>query len=190
MTYGRDGGAAPKSPAADATETAEVRARPIPIGVLLHDVARLRRQLFDAEMKPLGLTRSQCWVLAHLGHHDEHGLTQSQIAAALDVGKVTLGGLVDRLEARGLVRRELSPTDRRVRYVRLTVKGRRAVATTQVMRPLVDDLIMHGISPRRREELAGALLLMRSNLLAVRRRRAGAHAQHGIDGDSLVETIP
>ena len=186
MTYGRDGGAARKSPAADAIETTEARARPIPIGVLLHDVARLRRQLFDAEMKPLGLTRSQCWVLAHLGRHDDRGLTQSEIAGALDVGKVTLGGLVDRLEARGLVRRELSLTDRRVKHVRLTVKGRHAVATTQVMRPLVDELIMQGISPRRREELAGALLLMRSNLLAVRRRRGSAlaNAQHGLAGDA------
>jgi DNA-binding MarR family transcriptional regulator len=156
----------------------------MPIGVLLHDVARLRRQMFDAEMKPVGLTRSQCWVLAHLGRNEERGLTQSEIADALNVGKVTLGGLVDRLDARGLVRRESSPVDRRVKYVRLTVKGRRALATTDVIRPLVDELIMRGIPSRLRDELARALLVMRSNLLDVCRRRhsVATSSHHALDG--------
>lgn len=36
------------------------------IGFLVHDVSRMRRTLFDQEMKPLGITRSQWWVLAQL----------------------------------------------------------------------------------------------------------------------------
>jgi DNA-binding MarR family transcriptional regulator len=187
MTYGRERGAArASSPADELTEDNQPQARGMPIGVLLHDVARMRRQMFDAETKPLGLTRSQCWVLAHLGRDYNRGRTQSEIADALGVGKVTLGGLVDRLEARGLVRRELSAADRRVKYVLLTAKGRRAVARTRVIRPLVDEFIMRGISPRLREELAGALLLMRSNLLAVRRRRSsdGANSQQRLHSDT------
>jgi MarR family transcriptional regulator for hemolysin len=140
--------------------------RTMPIGVLLHDVARLRRQLFDAETRPLGLTRSQYWVLAHLAR-SEGPARQSEIAEALSVGKVTLGGLVDRLEASGLVRRESSPTDRRVRYVRLTARGRKAAAVTDEVRPQVDELMLEGMAPAQREQARQLLERMRSNLLAV-----------------------
>jgi DNA-binding MarR family transcriptional regulator len=171
--YGKNGAAAARrSMRSEPLKDDSDAERPVPIGVLLHDVARLRRQMFDAQMKPAGLTRSQCWVLAYLEKNRGQNLTQSEIAEALNVGKVTLGGLVDRLETRELVRREPSADDRRVKFVRLTAKGRRAVASTDVIRPLVDDYMMRGISPRLREELAGALLRMRSNLLGVRR---GAH---------------
>jgi MarR family transcriptional regulator, transcriptional regulator for hemolysin len=146
------------------------------IGVLVHDIARLRRQMFDAEMSPLGLTRSQCWVLAHLERHPDR-VAQSELAAALDVGKVTLGGLVDRLETRGLVRREPCAYDRRVKYVRLTPRGRKAVSSTNVIRPMVDDYMMRGLSPALREQVTAALDLMRTNLLDVRRSRGSASAR-------------
>ena len=40
--------------------------RDLRIGFLIHDVSRLRRNTFDQYMKPLGVTRSQWWVIAHL----------------------------------------------------------------------------------------------------------------------------
>jgi MarR family transcriptional regulator for hemolysin len=144
------------------------------IGALIHDVARLRRHAFDEQAKPMGLTRSQFSVLAHHGRLDEQGMKQSEIAAALEVGKVTLGGLVDRLEASGLVRRDLSGEDRRVKRVRLTSKGRRALETAQRMRPLLDEFVMRDVSPRVRSEVAGALAAMRSNLLTMQRQRRPA----------------
>ena len=159
----------------------ESRRQDMPIGVLLHDVARLRRQMFDAETKPLGLTRSQCWVLVHLSRHRGR-MMQSEIAAALDVGKVSLGGLIDRLEAGGLVRRESAPEDRRVKYVRLTAKGRRAVDSTNIIRPLVDEHMMRGLSRGAREELVAALTHMRTKLLDVRRNRGSASEQRRKQG--------
>jgi DNA-binding MarR family transcriptional regulator len=141
------------------------------IGALIHDVARLRRHAFDEQAKPMGLTRSQFSVLAHLGRHPDGGMNQSEIAAALEVGKVTLGGLVDRLEAGGLARRELSDEDRRVKRIRLTGKGRRALQTAQQMRPMLDEFIMRDLAESTRSELAGALAAMRSNLLAMQRER-------------------
>jgi MarR family transcriptional regulator for hemolysin len=148
-----------------------VDGRPMSIAALIHDVARLRRQAFDEQAKPLGLTRSQFSVLAHLGRHPDRGMNQSEIAAALEVGKVTLGGLIDRLEARGLARRELSGEDRRVKRIRLTSKGRRALETTERMRPMLDEFIMRDVPDEARGELAIALAAMRSNLLAMQRER-------------------
>jgi MarR family transcriptional regulator for hemolysin len=153
------------------SESVTVDGRPMSIGALIHDVARLRRHAFDDQAKPLGLTRSQFSVLAHLGRHPDGRMNQSEIAAALEVGKVTLGGLVDRLEAGGLARRELSGEDRRVKRIRLTAKGRRALETAQRMRPKLDEFIMRDLPKTTRGQLAGALAAMRANLLAMERER-------------------
>ncbi len=63
---------------------------------LIHDVSRLRRSAFDRYMKPLGITRSQWWVLAYLSRED--GMTQSRLAEELDLCKVAIGGLIDRVQ--------------------------------------------------------------------------------------------
>jgi MarR family transcriptional regulator, transcriptional regulator for hemolysin len=156
-----------QSPSASVT----IDGRPMSIGALIHDVARLRRHAFDEQAKPLGLTRSQFSVLAHLGRHTDQGMNQSEIAAGLEVGKVTLGGLVDRLEAGGLVRRELCRVDRRVKQIRLTAKGLRALETAQRMRPMLDEFIMRDLPDNVRGAVAGALAAMRSNLLVMQRDR-------------------
>ncbi|RYD91977.1 MAG: MarR family transcriptional regulator, partial [Sphingomonadales bacterium] len=65
------------------------------LGFLIHDVSRLRRTVTDRALRPLGITRSQWWVLAYLSRRD--GMTQSALAADLDLTKVGVGGLVSRM---------------------------------------------------------------------------------------------
>src|SRR2546429_4247595 len=85
------------------------------LGFRIHDVSRLRRSAFDRCLKPLNVTRSQWWVLAYLSRED--GMTQSQLAEELDLGKVAVGGLIDRLEKSGLVRPDADASDRPVNPV-------------------------------------------------------------------------
>ena len=85
---------------------------------IYQDIARFRTQLYDILIGPHGLTTSQAAVLSRL--FVENDLTQSDLAKRLAVGTVTLGGLVDRLEARGLVERHVDPDDRRANRIRLT----------------------------------------------------------------------
>ena len=59
------------------------------LGFLVHDVSRLRRRVVDRALKPLGVTRSQWWVLAFLSRSD--GMSQVALADELDLGKVALG---------------------------------------------------------------------------------------------------
>ena len=41
------------------------------LGFLMHDVSRLRRIVFDEFVRPIGLTRSQWWILAQVSRlHD------------------------------------------------------------------------------------------------------------------------
>ena len=88
------------------------------LGFLVSDVHRLITTAIDKEMKELGLTRSQLRVILHLVRED--GLTQVRIADDLQLGKVTIGGLLDRLEVKQLVERRPHPTDRRATLVYLT----------------------------------------------------------------------
>lgn len=155
-----------------ATKLSAEREAAIPIGRLIHDVARLRRKLLDTEMQPAGLTRSQWSVLASLSRQRGAVLVQSELAKELEIGKVTLGGLIDRLESKGFVRREADLEDRRVKRVLLTPKGKKAVSTMDVVRPIIDDIVMRGLSPLARMKITEGMLQMRSNLLQMQRTSA------------------
>ncbi len=95
-------------------------------GFLIHDVSRLRRVVVDRALKPLGITRSHWWVLAFLSRRD--GMTQTALAADLDLTKVAIGGLLDRMEAAGFVERRADQSDGRARRVYLTRAGAKMVA--------------------------------------------------------------
>lgn len=113
-------------------------------GYLIHDVSRLRRTLFDRWLVPVGITRSQWWVLAFLARND--GMPQTDLAAELDVGKVALGALIDRLETGGFVERRPDPSDRRIKRVILTEAGQRLVADLRSRNRDFNRRVMKSIS--------------------------------------------
>ncbi len=95
------------------------------LGFLIHDVSRLRRTVFDKALKPLGITRSQWWVLTNLSRNSSHEMMQTELANVLDIGKVALGGLLDRLEASGYIERRADPVDRRTKRIVMTRRVRK-----------------------------------------------------------------
>ncbi len=133
------------------------------LGFLIHDVSRLRRSAFDRCLKPLSVTRSQWWVLAYLSRED--GMTQSQLAEELDLGKVAVGGLIDRLEKSGLVRREADANDRRVNRVFLEPKSKQLVTKMRKVSHRMNEQILAGLTDDRLEGTAVTLDAMKRNLL-------------------------
>ncbi|WP_311268023.1 MarR family transcriptional regulator [Sphingobium sp. WCS2017Hpa-17] len=101
------------------------------LGFLIHDVSRLRRTVIDKALKPLGITRSQWWVLSNLARNSSHEMVQTELANVLDIGKVALGGLLDRLEASGYIERKADPADRRAKRVVMTRKGEEILVQMQ-----------------------------------------------------------
>lgn len=75
----------------------------------------------NRHIRAMRLTPSQFDVIATLG--DTEGLTCSELSSATLVTKGTLTGVLDRLCAKGLIRREPVKEDRRSTFVRLTSKG-------------------------------------------------------------------
>jgi len=131
---------------------------------LIHDVSRLRRVMFDRIVRNLGTSRSQWWVLAFLSRDD--GSPQTNLADELDVGKVALGGLVDRLEEAGMVERRADPIDRRVKRVFLTKEGRKLVSQNKELDKSVNDTTLTGVSEADFETTMHTLEKMKSNLLS------------------------
>lgn len=107
------------------------------LGYLIHDVSRMRQTLVDQHMKPAGVTRSQWWVLANLSRHGSEGIMSTELARLLDVGKVTLGGLINRLEVAGYVYRRPDKTDRRAKHIFITDAG---YSLIERMRAIIVDL--------------------------------------------------
>jgi DNA-binding MarR family transcriptional regulator len=133
------------------------------LGFLIHDVSRLRRSAFDRCLKPVNVTRSQWWVLAYLSRQD--GMTQSQLAEELDLGKVAIGGLIDRLEKAGLVRRDADAADRRVNRVFLEPKSKQLITRMRKLSHQLNQRILAGLPETQLETAARTLDTMKRNLL-------------------------
>ena len=125
-------------------------------GFLIHDVSRLRRIVVDRALKPLGITRSQWWVLAFLSRRD--GMTQTGLAADLDLTKVAIGGLIDRMETGGFIDRRADERDARARRVFLTPEGQKLVATIRENVDIVEAEILLAVTE---DELDGAAAVLR-----------------------------
>lgn len=134
-------------------------------GFLLHDVSRLRKKVVDQELKPLGITRSQWWVLVNISKHGQEGIAQTELARVMSVGKVSLGGLIDRMEAAGWLERIPDSKDRRSKKVVMTSSGKQILKEVQEFAVGINKNIMTGISREQNEQLDGLLRTMMQNLI-------------------------
>lgn len=134
-------------------------------GFLIHDVSRLRRVVTDRSLKPLGITRSQWWVLAFLSRRD--GMTQTALADDLDLTKVAIGGLLDRMETSGFVERRADQRDGRIRRVYLTQAGTRLVNTIRAHVEQIELEILADVSDAELQAAADTLIKIKRTLLTM-----------------------
>jgi DNA-binding MarR family transcriptional regulator len=121
------------------------------LGFLVHDVSRLRRRVVDRALKPLGVTRSQWWVLAFLSRSD--GMSQVALADELDLGK--------------FVARRPDDDDRRVKRVFLTRRGQALIARIRESVSVTEKEILEKIDETELRATGRALRRMKENLLAM-----------------------
>jgi DNA-binding MarR family transcriptional regulator len=133
-------------------------------GFLLHDVSRLLRKQFDRRAQSLGLTRAQWAVIAHLFRNE--GINQTALAELLEIEKITLARLLDRLEAADWLERRPDPGDRRANRLYLKEKAYPIVDRMRLLASEVQDLSLDGLDPQQREALIDMLLMIKRNLQA------------------------
>jgi MarR family transcriptional regulator for hemolysin len=88
----------------------------------LVESSRLLRNYIDHRAKARGTTRAQWIVLFRL--REQEGLSQVDLADALELQPISLVRLLDRLVEHGLVERRSDPRDRRANRLFLTASGR------------------------------------------------------------------
>ena len=90
-------------------------------GFYIRRLQQIAVAIFLEETQDFGITPVQFAALTAILR--EPGLDQRTLAGRIGFDTSTLGSVIDRLEARGLVVRSNSPTDRRVRLLHLTDAG-------------------------------------------------------------------
>jgi DNA-binding MarR family transcriptional regulator len=142
---------------------------------LIYDVAQLVRRHADKRARMHGMTRAQWAVLARLER--EPGITQSRLAALTDVEPITIGRLVDRLEANGLIERHADRDDRRIWRLTLTRKSAAILRQIAAFRRELHADMAQGLDEASLGTLVGCLQRMRANLT---KKKFAGHAASSV----------
>jgi MarR family transcriptional regulator for hemolysin len=132
------------------------------LSFLLHDVSHRVSRVFDKQMDPLGLTRSQWGVLVYVAR--QPGIVQTQLAEKLEIGRMAVTGLIDRMELKGLVERKEDTDDRRIKRIFLSPSAKQIIPSIEAAGELVGSRIFSGLSMEDRNRLIGCLLSVRDQV--------------------------
>jgi MarR family transcriptional regulator for hemolysin len=113
----------------------------------LHNASRAWRQAVDRRLKDLGVSQAS-WMTITVAARAKSPLSQSELADRLAVEGATMVSMVDRLVKAGLVRREPSATDRRVKHVALTEAGQRLHGKVRTEAAAVRRELLTDIEPK------------------------------------------
>jgi len=137
---------------------------------LLHDLARHLRLEADRRASAYGLTRAQ-WVILHWLER-QPGLSQKELAEIVEVEPITIGRLIDRLEARDMVERRADPEDRRIWRLHLKPPALPVLAELRGEREEMLRSVAEGIDPAILPILKEGLARMKTNVVAGSRARS------------------
>ena len=111
-------------------------------GHLIRRLHQKSTQAFTRGMQEAGFDLTQVQFAAMDAICAHPGVDQAGVATLIGYDRATIGGVIDRLEQKGLIRRAISRHDRRAREVTLTREGRRVLeAVLPVVTALQDDIL-------------------------------------------------
>lgn len=147
------------------------------VGYKLLQLALAMRRETASRLLSLGLTEAQwrpLWMLK-AGRAD----TPQALARVLGVDAGAMTRMLDRLEAKGLIGRVRSLTDRRVTQLRLTATGEAATEGIPEVVARVNNDYLQGFSREEFEELNALLARMRANGRSLEPLDADAPGERG-----------
>src|SRR5690606_11735840 len=130
---------------------------------LVYEVAKLLRRRFESVTRAHELTLTQWRAMAQINRQPE--ISQAVLAAATDSDPMTMSGVLERLERRGLIERYPDPTDSRAKLARLTEDGTQLLTAASKISDELHALSLDGFTPQEREILMQGLSRIRDNLL-------------------------
>lgn len=119
----------------------------------LHQLAVAR---FTSEMGDIGLTPIQWSALFTIAK--QPGIDQITLSREIFIDPSTIAGVLERLETRKLVKRIVSPDDRRVRLLSITEDGIAVMKEANEVVFRTQDWLMETLSPAERKQLMKLML--------------------------------
>lgn len=142
-------------------------------GHLIRRAQQISTALFAEECAAFDLTSVQYAAMAAIRAHPEVDATRLSHLIAFD--RSTLGSVLERLEAKGWVLRTASPTDRRVKLLRLTLEGERLLRAVEPAVRRVQQRLLEPLTPADRTamlRLLGQLASVHNDITSVPLRAA------------------
>jgi MarR family transcriptional regulator for hemolysin len=131
----------------------------------LHGTARVWRQAIDRRLRYLGVSQAS-WMTIAVAANAREPLSQSELADSLGVEGATMVAMVDRLVKAGLVKREPSTADRRIKRVVVTEAGYRLFDTVKTQAALVRKELLSQLDPKKLEAATDVLEALQGMIVA------------------------
>ena len=142
-------------------------------GHLIRRAHQISGAIFTARLAGFDITSVQ--YAAMVAITSQPGIDATRLSDLIAFDRATLGGVLDRLEAKGLVARERSTTDRRVVQIALTPEGQAVAARVP---PVLADVLNGHLSDFTHDEWQQLLHLLRRMLANGEARRQQQQAQN------------
>ena len=113
-------------------------------GHLIRRLHQQSTQVFQQQTQAAGFELTSVQFAALDAIAQQPGIDQASLAATIGFDRATIGGVIERLEAKGLVQREVSAQDRRARQLTLTADG---LQLLHRVRPVVESLQADILAP-------------------------------------------
>jgi DNA-binding MarR family transcriptional regulator len=141
---------------------------------LLDHLARMMRSRAECALEPIGLRPRHLVALTVLREHGSP--TQQALAGALQIDRTNLIGLLNDLEADGLVLRRRSSEDRRRHFVELTDDGTKRLVEAETALAATEDEVLGALDADERETLYQLLAQATSSHVVACAPAVGAEA--------------
>ena len=104
--------------------------------------------VFLEETQASGITPVQYAALTAVGR--QQGIDQRTLARTIGFDTSTIGSVIDRLEARGLMQRNAHPDDRRVRLLTITAEGEQLLQQVEPGMLRAQERMLEPLAPEQR----------------------------------------
>ena len=128
-------------------------------------VEHLAKRIGDEHLKEIGLTRSQADVIILLAHESDKVFHQRDIERALNYTNPTVTGLLNRLEQKNFIVRQVDPNDSRARIIKLTDAALDVLEEIYRSIRQTEQMILEGFSKEEMDILIPFMSRMAKNAL-------------------------
>ncbi|GKY86628.1 MarR family winged helix-turn-helix transcriptional regulator [Sinisalibacter aestuarii] len=120
-------------------------------GHLIRRLNQVSTHVFSQHMQEAGLDLTPVQFAAMDAIATHPGIDQASVAAHIAYDRATIGGVIDRLEQKGFVARNVSKRDRRAREVRLTDRGQEVLDEILPVVTALQEEILTGLDDAERQ---------------------------------------